>query len=45
VEAVEEYEPVNEVYDDYLAVDLQDMEGRDPQRARFIKGYLKRALV
>ena len=27
--------------EDPLAVDLDDIEGKDPARARFIRGYLK----
>jgi hypothetical protein len=32
---------VKEEYQDPLEVDLDDIEGKDPARARFIRGYLK----
>jgi len=28
-------------YQDPLDIDLDDIEGKDPARARFIRGYLK----
>ena len=28
-------------FEDPLDVDLEEMEGRDPSRARFIRGYIK----
>jgi hypothetical protein len=32
---------VEENYEEPLEIDLGEMEGKDPARARFIKGYLK----
>jgi len=32
---------MEEYYEDPLEVDLDDIEGKDPARARFIRGYLK----
>jgi len=32
---------MSEYIEEPLEVDLEDMEGKDPARARFIKGYLK----
>lgn len=31
----------SEDFEDPLKVDLDDIEGKDPSRARFIRGYLK----
>jgi len=32
---------MEEIYNEPLEVDLDDIEGKDPARAKFIKGYLK----
>lgn len=41
---MDEYFELDELHDngmDELDIDLSEIEGNDPARARFIKGYLK----
>jgi hypothetical protein len=38
---VDRLEETEEYSEDPLGVDLDEIEGRDPARARFIRGYLK----
>jgi len=35
---------VGEYEEDPLGINLDDIEGKDPARARFIRGYLKESI-
>jgi len=38
-------ELMEEYHEDPLEVNLDDIEGKDPKRAEFIRGYLKKATI